>query len=415
MAIPKINSAHGSDTRNIINAAIDLINAQGKSIQDLVAEGQLTPEQYAELIQTVNGMVKSGQIDKSDLSLNLKTELDEFDSQLAQKAPKDETALALIALDAKIDGREPPEPINIENLWILEELVDGLLSTTSGNLNPSSSMVTTPFIDIIPNQVYSISAAPTIVAIDFRFIFYDENNNFISGVADTLGDNFGWHRTVTSPDNASKVRISSAKSTRDLIVVNIGSEPMGEVEGGIWDGGFWDGIPTPPLRDGSVREQHLSTELRGKIASGGGSGDGGTGGSGGDLGVQHIYDDSSVYSSGQEKTIADVENKSVVDLIEFSSNGILSELQIFYKENDGTEFSYDLISNNGTDSVPNTFENMQLHGSPIAEFIEFDDRNNVYKVNTKDLKFANGFLIKVKNNDSVEKNISVRVVSRQYV
>ena len=61
MVIPKINSAHGSDTRNILNRAIDLINAQGESIQDLVAEGQLTPEQYAELLKIIHNTVDSGE------------------------------------------------------------------------------------------------------------------------------------------------------------------------------------------------------------------------------------------------------------------------------------------------------------------------------------------------------------------
>lgn len=68
MTIPKINSAHGSDTRNIINRAIDLINVQGKTIQDLVAKGQLTPAQYAELIQTINGLVEKGHITLNDMS-----------------------------------------------------------------------------------------------------------------------------------------------------------------------------------------------------------------------------------------------------------------------------------------------------------------------------------------------------------
>lgn len=70
MTIPKINSAHGSDTRNIINRAIDLINVQGKSIQDLVAEGQLTPAQYATLIQTVNGLISKGDVSFSDIDIN---------------------------------------------------------------------------------------------------------------------------------------------------------------------------------------------------------------------------------------------------------------------------------------------------------------------------------------------------------
>lgn len=71
MAVPKINSAHGSETRNIINAAIDSINVQGKSIQDLVADGQLTPDQYATLIQAVNGLVSKGELSVYDINKNL--------------------------------------------------------------------------------------------------------------------------------------------------------------------------------------------------------------------------------------------------------------------------------------------------------------------------------------------------------
>lgn len=71
MVIPKINSSHGSETRNIINAAIDSINVQGKSIQDLVADGQLTPEQYATLIQVVNGLVSKGELSVHDINKNL--------------------------------------------------------------------------------------------------------------------------------------------------------------------------------------------------------------------------------------------------------------------------------------------------------------------------------------------------------
>ena len=70
MVIPKINSSHGSDTRNIINTAIDSINTQGKSIQDLVAKGQLTPTQYAQLISIVNGNVSKGSITAADIDKN---------------------------------------------------------------------------------------------------------------------------------------------------------------------------------------------------------------------------------------------------------------------------------------------------------------------------------------------------------
>ena len=82
MVIPKINSEHGSETRNIINAAIDAINVQGKSIQDLVAEGQLTPTQYAELITIINSNLKSGEVGKFDLTPELRLEVNRISEKI---------------------------------------------------------------------------------------------------------------------------------------------------------------------------------------------------------------------------------------------------------------------------------------------------------------------------------------------
>lgn len=76
MTVPNINNAHGPETRNIINMVINLLNAQGKSIQDLVANGQLTPAQYAELIKVVNGLLKSGEVGYYDLNDSLRSIVD---------------------------------------------------------------------------------------------------------------------------------------------------------------------------------------------------------------------------------------------------------------------------------------------------------------------------------------------------
>lgn len=80
--LPKLNSSHGSETRNIINRAIEVLNVQGKTIQDLVADGQLTGEQYANLITTINGMIKSGEVDKSDLAPELRSEVDTLQNKI---------------------------------------------------------------------------------------------------------------------------------------------------------------------------------------------------------------------------------------------------------------------------------------------------------------------------------------------
>lgn len=70
VTVPNIRNAHDPETRNIINRSIDVTNELGKKIQDLVAKGQLTPEQYATLIQTVNGLISKGNVTFDDIDIN---------------------------------------------------------------------------------------------------------------------------------------------------------------------------------------------------------------------------------------------------------------------------------------------------------------------------------------------------------
>lgn len=56
--------------RNALNDLSKSVEFQGKSIQDLVAKGQLTPTQYAQLVSIVNSNVKKGSITADDLDKN---------------------------------------------------------------------------------------------------------------------------------------------------------------------------------------------------------------------------------------------------------------------------------------------------------------------------------------------------------
>ena len=57
--------------RNALNNLSKTVEQQGKSIQDLVAEGQLTPAQYAELLELVNNLVSKGELSVHDINKNL--------------------------------------------------------------------------------------------------------------------------------------------------------------------------------------------------------------------------------------------------------------------------------------------------------------------------------------------------------
>ena len=167
MVIPKINSSHGSETRNIINAAIDSINVQGKSIQDLVAEGQLTPEQYEKLIQYVNGLVSKGDISVFDIN----KELGKFDASYFTHEFLESISNSTINIDTtnvlnrsitqekiKKDAVGDNELAIVEtgkNLIDLDATQKGVLINSSGTIGNNANHDVTGYIPVFSGVSYS--------------------------------------------------------------------------------------------------------------------------------------------------------------------------------------------------------------------------------------------------------------------
>ena len=223
----------------------------------------------AEVVQARGGEpLLKDRLNKTDAQLAETVKKDEVNIYADEKAEKidfnefrDVTELAIIGLDAKIDNRPPPEPEIIHNLWDKDEVVDGLLSTTSGNLNPSTNNKTSDFLDVLSGTNYTFSHPEKIGEdVNYRWVFYNKDKSYISGVQTAFSPGKGWNNTIKTPSNANFIRISVNGNDIDDFTFNIGDKPMGEDdEGAIWDGGFWDGIPTPPLRDNSVHSKHLAS------------------------------------------------------------------------------------------------------------------------------------------------------------
>ena len=192
MAIPKINSAHGSDTRNILNRAIDLINVQGKSIQDLVAKGQLTPSQYANLIQTVNGLISKGEItiddlDKNNFKIDQTMVTNELLQQIAGTAdinavPADNSLTTRQYVDKSVTP-EKTDFFNIsKNKFNPSTAVDGKSIDTEGKIVDDSSRWLNDFIELPSSQKMSITQG------SYRLAFYDSDKKFL------------WRTGITSSD-----------------------------------------------------------------------------------------------------------------------------------------------------------------------------------------------------------------------
>ena len=206
MTIPKINSAHGTDTRNILNRAIDLINAQGKSIQDLVAEGQLTPTQYALLIQAVNGLISKGDVSVYDIDKNLgKLDSTYFSSDFINDLKNGEidvtnvldgsiTSPKLSSKSVSIDKTDFIETsTNLANTVDMYDKSTIDLETGEVRATSSDSKASQPF-SIKPNTSYTIYQSS-------RRAYYDSGDKFISG---TSGNG-----TFTTPANARIMRITT--------------------------------------------------------------------------------------------------------------------------------------------------------------------------------------------------------------
>ena len=212
MTIPKINSAHGSDTRNIINRAIDLINVQGKSIQDLVAEGQLTPSQYAQLIKNVNGLIAKGDIQINDLSEDVLEALKDADPTFN---------LLAVPRDKSVTPGKTTFMETGKNLFNINDVKSGYSLNSSGDEVVSSTNVITDYIPCLAGDKISASYDPDgtrITLNGFRMVVYDSEFNklevlssFSSG--DSINANGARYFRLVVSDNIARSNFQVEKGS----------------------------------------------------------------------------------------------------------------------------------------------------------------------------------------------------------
>lgn len=194
----------------------------------------------------------------------LNDRLNEHESLLSRKVNRDEynefkgvTEVTFMAIDAKLEGKEPPTPQEIVNLWDLDNTVLGTLNEGNGNLNPHEQNRTTDFIPVESNVDYSFYFGNSI-----KIVWYGGSENYISGEQGWLPLNT--HYVIRSPEEAKYLRVtlsvpSSSKPEDIVSIINIGPVLVTDLDDGtMWDGGFWDFIPQPPLKEGNVKTRHIA-------------------------------------------------------------------------------------------------------------------------------------------------------------
>ena len=205
MVIPKINSAHGSDTRNILNRAIDSINAQGKSIQDLVAEGQLTPTQYAQLITAIDNRFYNTRMNGDPIGAN------DLTSELLALIEGGEGANFDLKSIPRIHSVSPFSTNFLtvgKNLFNKENTTIGKsLEYSTGNIRDSQWHELSEEIPITPGEKYTQSHSMVI-------IFTNIDGGYIEGHPQE-SPHLKLPRTITAPLGADSARIGVTKEQVD--------------------------------------------------------------------------------------------------------------------------------------------------------------------------------------------------------
>ena len=542
MTIPKINSAHGSDTRNIINRNIDVTNELGKRFQDLVAEGQLTPSQYASLIQTVNGLIAKGEItiddiDKNNFKIDQTMVTNEFLQQIAGTADINAVpADGSLTTRKYVDKSVTPEKTDFfsisSNKFNKNAVLDGKTIDLDGSIINDSKRWLSDYIEVPSNKIMSVTSGT------HRIALYDENKAFISrsGVSsDSLID-------LSSTPNVKFIRISGTMD-KNNVMVNNGStlrtyvpyskvlkkehapdvnfeeidnisvhpsqevhfrnsknlynrfklqknktlDPYGKViseEGRYlsdpiildpnkpiatkYEDGFryaiYDRDGNNISRSNKIANQNLVIEIAElpgaysmlvspveiqkdqiminegenslpyedygfKLVSTPevpisidnsivpqGSGSGGGSSSPSIAGSTQIFESiSGNYASNVLTEVYSTTATSELDYVELSTNNRLAEIIITYIDGAGVEKDYKIINASNTTGLPQTIENIVLYGGVDVEFLKYDEGANDYKIAIKNLKFSNGFKVKIRNMHSSTINIAVQMAGRYYV
>lgn len=211
--IPKINSAHGSDTRNVINRAIESINVQGKSIQDLVAKGQLTPTQYADLIKIINGLVSKDELSINDIDLNKGKILPRHLSEEVLSAIAGNASVNAVPADGSVTLIKTAFASPGKNLFDKNRAETGkIVSIGDGAILNNASYYASDYIPVKPSTDYAFSGLSDIV-------WFDSGKKFLSGSS--------FKQSLKSPVNANYMRVSGLLSLIDDAQVEVGKSPSG--------------------------------------------------------------------------------------------------------------------------------------------------------------------------------------------
>lgn len=179
--IPKIGTELGTDMRNIINTLIDVVNGQSNALLDLVVKGQLTEEQYQNVVVVLNGLIKKGEVTVSDIDLNLgKIGLQHLSDEVIKAIAGTANVNAVVVdnsittsklVDKSVTPSKASFFTNTKNLFdgtYQRIFVSGAVGTTSAFLYNNDTNRRTAIVPVVAGRTYYVKSHDPLITDNFR-------------------------------------------------------------------------------------------------------------------------------------------------------------------------------------------------------------------------------------------------------
>ena len=249
--------------RNALNALSKSVEQQGVSIQELVAKGQLTPEQYATLIQYVNGLVSKGDISVFDIN----KELGKFDASFFTHEFLESISNSTINIDTtnvlnrsitqekiKKDAVGDNELAIVEtgkNLIDLDATQKGVLINSSGTIGNNANHDVTGYIPVFSGVSYSFWRARNLAIWTPENEFYEFYDNPGSGALTMQFPISGYIRVGFNKAFSNEVQVERSASVTNYESFNRKIKHL------IVDG---NGIERESIGNGSYKNKSISSD-----------------------------------------------------------------------------------------------------------------------------------------------------------
>ncbi|GAB3065184.1 M14 family metallopeptidase [Salinicoccus sesuvii] len=219
--IPEVRNILSGESRNIVNSTIRSVNKQGQTIRDLIAKGQLTPQQFSELLTAIHALIPRGDVSVHDINVNRgkihQAMIDQglMDALLGKPGANilSEVAPGSVTEDKVADQGVTARKTDFikvsSNLISFANFKEGFALDGANAESINASFGYTDFIPVEPNTTYHFKDVS-------RWLLYDGAKNFISTQSSTS-------TPFTTTNGARFARLNVRLTSRETAQLNKGT------------------------------------------------------------------------------------------------------------------------------------------------------------------------------------------------